>query len=94
MSSTAIIIGTAVACDLLEGQLGFAASAPVVLGRVHVGGGLSATSTPILGALEQLESIVATRRPAIALITLPSQMTMPNKIRQSTRDTARRWPPG
>jgi FlaA1/EpsC-like NDP-sugar epimerase len=75
MSSTAIIIGTAVACDLLEGQLGFAASAPVVLGRVHVGGGLSATSTPILGALEQLESIVATRRPAIALITLPSQMS-------------------
>jgi len=74
--TTAILIGPAASCDLLERQLGLLPSAPVVLGRVHVGPELTAGSgAPVLGTLEQLEAICATRQPGLALITLPAQMS-------------------
>ena len=75
MRTTAILIGPAASCDLLERQLALLPLAPVILGRVHVGPDATpGAGTPVLGNLEQLESICATRRPGLALITLPAPM--------------------
>ena len=64
MRTTAILIGPAASCDLLERQLALLPLAPVILGRVHVGPDATpGAGTPVLGNLEQLESICATRRP-------------------------------
>ncbi|MFN9076389.1 MAG: hypothetical protein ACK5WX_03070, partial [bacterium] len=85
MRSTAILIGPPADCDLLEQQLALldagapaAASgrAPKVLGRVEIGhrpAGARAGhgATPVLGLLEDLETICAVERPELALITLP-----------------------
>ncbi len=74
-STTAILIGPAPTCELLERQLALLPDAPVVLGQVHVGAPCAAgAGSPILGSLEELESICATRQPALALITLPASM--------------------
>ena len=76
MRTTAILIGPASACDLLERQLALLPAAPVVLGRIHVGPEATpGAGTPVLGSLEQLESICATRTPAMALVTLPAPMS-------------------
>ena len=87
--TSAILIGPRAACDLLEMQLalvgpqrGSARRAPVVLGRVQVGvesprpEGLAATGfgAPVLGVLDDLETICAVRGPTLALITLPASM--------------------
>jgi FlaA1/EpsC-like NDP-sugar epimerase len=75
MRTTAILIGPAASCDLLEQQLALLPLSPVILGRVHVGPDATpGAGTPVLGNLEQLESICATRRPGLALITLPAPM--------------------
>jgi FlaA1/EpsC-like NDP-sugar epimerase len=75
MRTTAILIGPAASCDLLERQLALLPSSPVVLGRVHVGPESRAgAGAPVLGSLEQLESVCAMRRPGLALITLPAPM--------------------
>lgn len=75
MRTTAILIGPAASCDLLERQLALLPLAPVILGRVHVGPDATpGAGAPVLGNLEQLESICATRRPGLALITLPAPM--------------------
>jgi FlaA1/EpsC-like NDP-sugar epimerase len=76
MRTTAILIGPSALCDALERQLALLAEAPVVLGRVHVGPDESAgAGAPVLGTLEQLEAICATRTPALALVTLPAAMS-------------------
>ncbi|MFM7051700.1 MAG: polysaccharide biosynthesis protein [Planctomycetota bacterium] len=89
MANTAILIGPPSACDLLERQLTLVPSSPVVLGRVHVGPGSPTESgtAPVLGTLERLESICATRRPAVALIALPSVMS---ELLMSVRTRLRR----
>jgi FlaA1/EpsC-like NDP-sugar epimerase len=86
MRTSAILIGPPAACDLLEQQLALLDAtsrsgpvSPVVLGRVHVGptraaGAPTIGGTPVLGALEDLESICAVRRPSQALISLPAPM--------------------
>ena len=81
MRTTAIVIGPAAACELLERQIALLPAPPVVLGRVLVGptvddaAASSTDGTPLLGALEALESICATRKPAMALVTLPAAMS-------------------
>ena len=76
MRQTAILIGPPSLCALLEQQLSLVADAPIVLGRVHVGpGDPSEAGAPVLGTLEQLEGICATRTPALALVTLPAPMS-------------------
>jgi FlaA1/EpsC-like NDP-sugar epimerase len=76
MRTTAILIGPAASCDLLERQLALLPTPPVVLGRIHVGPETApGAGAPVLGSLEQLESICATRRPALALVTLPAPMS-------------------
>ncbi len=76
MRTTAILIGPPASCDLLERQLSLLPSGPVVIGRIHVGveAGPGSGST-VLGTLDQLESICATRRPGLALVTLPAAMS-------------------
>ena len=76
MRTTAILIGPASLCDQLERQLSIMPDAPVLLGRVHVGpDGVAGAGAPVLGQLEELEAICATRRPALALVTLPAAMS-------------------
>jgi FlaA1/EpsC-like NDP-sugar epimerase len=76
MRTSAILIGPASLCDQLERQLALLPDAPVVLGRVHVGPEREAgAGSPVLGPIEQLEAICATRRPALALVTLPAAMS-------------------
>jgi FlaA1/EpsC-like NDP-sugar epimerase len=84
MRTTAIVIGPAASCELLERQLALVPSSPVVLGRVLVGpapvdaGGnqvLGSIPGSVLGTLDALESICATRRPGVALVTLPAAMS-------------------
>lgn len=98
MRTTAILIGPAAACDLLERQLALLPAPPVVLGRVHVGpDSTPGAGTPVLGTVEQLEAICATRRPALALITLPAPMAeLLSTIRTRLRKlgVAERYMPG
>ena len=69
MQTTALLIGTPALCDTLERQLALIEHCPVILGRIHVGPESAAGSgTPVLGTLEQLESVCATRRPGVALV--------------------------
>ena len=76
MRTTAILIGPPALCDTLERQLSLLPEPPVVLGRVHVGHTDSPGSgTPVLGTLEQLEIVCASRKPGIALVTLPAPMS-------------------
>ncbi len=83
MRTTAILIGTEAACDQLERQLALVPSGPVVLGRVHAAGGPAVArsadtaicGSPVLGTLADLESVCATRRPALALVALPAAMS-------------------
>jgi FlaA1/EpsC-like NDP-sugar epimerase len=75
---TAILIGQPHTLRRLERQLDLLSQRPITLGWVVLhradaepdSGGSSA----ILGTVEELESIIARRRPAVALISLPSAM--------------------
>ncbi|MFZ9881300.1 MAG: polysaccharide biosynthesis protein [Phycisphaerales bacterium] len=89
MANTAILIGPPSACNALERQIALVAEPPVVLGRVHVGVCASSAkgSSPVLGTLDELESVCATRRPAMALISLPSVMS---ELLMSVRTRLRR----
>ena len=70
MRTTAILIGPAALCDQLEAQLALLPDSPVVLGRVQVGPeGSRGAGAPVLGRIEELESVCATRRPVLALVT-------------------------
>jgi len=89
MANTAILIGPPSACNALERQLALVAEPPVVLGRVHVGPCTlpADVQSPVLGTLDELESVCATRRPAMALISLPSVMS---ELLMSVRTRLRR----
>ncbi|MDY7110613.1 MAG: polysaccharide biosynthesis protein [Planctomycetota bacterium] len=86
MSRTAILIGLPPALERLERQLDLLPDRPVTLGWILAPGTAgsagsdrdaesSAETAPILGRLDELETIVARRRPAMALISLPAAMS-------------------
>ncbi len=72
MPRTAIIIGLPRTCRRLEGQLGLLPLRPRTLGWVVVE--KAADGDPVLGRLDDLETIVAEHGPDLALITLPAAM--------------------
>ena len=76
MRTTAILIGPPALCDTLERQLALLPEAPILLGRVHVGhADAPGAGAPVLGTLEQLETVCASRTPSLALVTLPAPMS-------------------
>ncbi len=72
MLQTAIIIGTPDTCHRIEQQLDLLDPRPVSIGWVITHGSCSANT---LGTLDDLESIVAKRKPHLALISLPGAMS-------------------
>jgi FlaA1/EpsC-like NDP-sugar epimerase len=74
MSGNALLIGPAPALRRLERQLDLLDQRPVSLGWVVTGGDVTADE-PLLGTLDELESVVARRRPTLALVTLPAAMS-------------------
>lgn len=78
-STTAIIIGQPENCRQLQQQLELLTDSPVILGWIF-----AATldenykpqdsDAPLLGSIDQLESIIAKRKPALALVSLPAAM--------------------
>jgi FlaA1/EpsC-like NDP-sugar epimerase len=75
VAQTAIIIGLPETCRRLERQLDQLARGPAVLGWVLTGGDLLGDAeAPVLGTVDELEAIVARRRPTLALVTLPAVM--------------------
>jgi FlaA1/EpsC-like NDP-sugar epimerase len=89
MPQTAIIVGLPETSGQVERQLDLMPDRPVVLGWVaadpggavpdpHADGtpavACPAPSAPLLGTIDQLESVVARRRPALALVCLPAAM--------------------
>ncbi|MFO0828834.1 MAG: polysaccharide biosynthesis protein [Phycisphaerales bacterium] len=78
MASTAILIGTPGSVRTLERQLALLSNPPVVLGCVLHAADTSlrvVRDVPVLGPLEQLESICAVKQPSTALLSLPSAMS-------------------
>jgi len=77
-ATTAIIIGQPQTCLRLEQQLDLMDPRLVSIGWVVAGDSPAPFDTsdrgPILGTLDQLEAIIARRRPNLALITLPAVM--------------------
>jgi FlaA1/EpsC-like NDP-sugar epimerase len=74
---SAIIIGLPETCRRLDRQLDLLEDRPASLGWIVTTGAAPARAVggaPILGGLDELEAIVAERRPDLALITLPSGM--------------------
>ena len=79
-TSTAIIIGQPETCLQLQQQLELLPNRPIILGWVLAAASndnytSQDTDAPILGSIEQLESIIARRKPALALLSLPAAMT-------------------
>lgn len=79
---TAVLIGQPQTCRQLEQQLNLLDSRPVSLGWIltSCGDGFAASidlsnDGPVLGTIDELESILARRRAAVALISLPAVMT-------------------
>lgn len=77
-NNTAILIGPPELCHRLERQLDLLESRPITIGWIIAPAGASAFQcdeiSPILGTIDELESIIAHRVPGIALITLPAVM--------------------
>jgi FlaA1/EpsC-like NDP-sugar epimerase len=73
MRTTALLIGTESACTQLERQLAVAAEHPIVIGRLFVGP--TSSEAAGIGSLDELEAIVARRKPGVALVTLPAAMS-------------------
>lgn len=75
---TALLIGQAHTCRRLEQQLDLMEQRPISIGWVVTNDDIkpadSSNEGPILGTIDQLESIIARRRPALALISLPAVM--------------------
>ena len=76
MSRTTILIGTGKTLSRLERQLELMDDRPITLGWIlaptdHG----SAREGPVLGGIDELETIIARRRPATALVCLPAAMT-------------------
>lgn len=90
MRTTALLIGTRDLCQRLEHQLAALNDPPVVVGWVvpatstehHLSNAESEVlssvnskiNSPILGSLRDLESIIARRKPGVALVSLPAAM--------------------
>jgi FlaA1/EpsC-like NDP-sugar epimerase len=79
MSRTAILIGLPHTLERLERQLDLLPRRPLTLGWVLAGAEAGSapppdTPSPILGRINELESIIARRRPDAALICLPAVM--------------------
>lgn len=77
-TQTAVLIGQPLTCLRLERQLDLLEQRPISIGWVLAEAGDQALDLtdagPILGTLDQLEAIIANRRPALALISLPAVM--------------------
>jgi len=88
---TAIIIGQRENCRRLERQLDLLRDRPVTLGWVLTDHDAQADrlddDAPTLGAVDQLEAIVARRRPGLALVSLPAVM---NELITTIRTRLRR----
>ena len=91
MLQTAILIGQRENCRQLERQLELLRDRPVTLGWVLTDNddetGRLEDDAPTLGAVEQLEAIVARRRPALAIVSLPAVM---NELITTIRTRLRR----
>ncbi len=72
MPQTAIIIGTPATCRRIEQQLDLLEQRPVSLGWVVPD---DAPADNTLGTFSQLEAIIATRQPGLALVSLPGAMS-------------------
>ena len=72
MPQTAIVIGVPDTCRRLEQQLDLLRSRPVSLGWIVLDAKNVDATTPVLGVVEDLEAIVARRRPDLALVALPA----------------------
>lgn len=80
---TAIIIGQRATCLHVQQQLAMIDHPPIVLGLVLTDLTMSGELTddvPTLGGIDELEHIIARRRPSMALLSLPSAMS--EQIRQ------------
>ncbi|MHC4612698.1 MAG: polysaccharide biosynthesis protein [Planctomycetota bacterium] len=77
MPRSAIIIGLPDTCRRLERQLDLVDERPVSLGWIVTDNAHAAAGggAPILGGLDELEAIVAERKPGLGLVTLPGAMT-------------------
>ncbi|UCD74524.1 MAG: polysaccharide biosynthesis protein [Phycisphaerales bacterium] len=76
MSETTLIIGLPHTCQRLERQLDLLAERPITVGWVLVGEEALATGEmPVRGHVDELEAIIAQRRPGVALISLPAVMS-------------------
>jgi FlaA1/EpsC-like NDP-sugar epimerase len=71
---SAIIIGLPDTCRRLERQLDLLEDRPASLGWIVTVGTRPGADTPVLGGLDDLESIVAQQGPDLALVTLPGAM--------------------
>ncbi|MHC5008473.1 MAG: nucleoside-diphosphate sugar epimerase/dehydratase, partial [Planctomycetota bacterium] len=74
MPRSAIIIGLPDTCRRLERQLDLLEDRPASLGWIVTVGTRPGADTPVLGGLDDLESIVAQQGPDLALVTLPGAM--------------------
>ncbi len=72
MPKTAILIGSEQTCSRLERQLDLLPDRPVTLGWVVARPGGEPDSPGVLGTLHDLESIVRSSRPDLALVSLPA----------------------
>jgi len=91
VARTAILIGLPETLRRLSAQLALLEDAPVVFGWVLVHASDRARLVdgdgPVLGSLDELELIVARRRPAVALVSLPAVM---RDLIQTTRTRLRK----
>ena len=74
MTDTAMIIGPRDCCGQLERQLDLLNPRPVSIGWVVTDAPSSETDDPILGTVDDLESVIARRRPTLAVVTAPGVM--------------------
>lgn len=75
-AQTAILIGQHATCHRLEQQLALMERRPISLGWIltELSGARNNESTPVLGTVSELDAIIARRRPAVALVSLPAVM--------------------
>ncbi|MCA9291913.1 MAG: polysaccharide biosynthesis protein [Phycisphaerales bacterium] len=80
MPPTAVMIGQPATCRRLARQLDLLDTPPIMLGCILVDAEAAdgAADLPVLGALDDLEAVIARRRPDLALVSLPA--TMPDLV--------------
>jgi FlaA1/EpsC-like NDP-sugar epimerase len=75
MPRTVMLIGEAALCERLERQFDLLDDRPVSLGWILTREASVDTDAPILGTIDQLESIIARRTPEAAIVCLPGAMS-------------------